>query len=367
MNILQILPSLEGGGAERVAINLANTWASWGYQVEFLLMERRGELLDDVDQTIAIHSLDCKRFHQVPLRLARYLRHRKPYFILVHMWPLTSAAVLAWRLAGKQSKLFLCEHTSLSNHVKQDLTTPLPLVQMFLHLSHTRANGVAAVSTGAAKDLAQLAGLREQQVAVIHNPVVSAQLPNITQYPDPQARRKLWRGRFRTHFLSVGSLKASKNYHLLLQSFAQVASVLNAALVILGEGSLRAELEHQVHDLGLHGRVVMPGFEADPTPWYCQADLFVLSSNFEGFANVVAEALACGTPVVSTDCPHGPAEILDYGRHGELVPMGDIAALSAGMTRALGRSWDRRALQHRALDFSIPRQAKTYLDWFNKG
>lgn len=365
MNILQLLPTLQGGGAERVAINLANTWVSWGHQVEFLLMERRGELLNTVDQNIAIHSLDCTRFHQVPWRLSRYLRHRQPCVTLVHMWPLTSAALIAWRLARKQGHLFLCEHTSLSNHVKQDLRTPLPLVQMLLRLSHTRATGVVAVSKGAAKDLAQLAGLREQQVAVIHNPVVSAQLPDISQYPDPLVRSKLWGGCFRTHFLSVGSLKASKNFHLLLQSFAQVAFELNAALVILGEGSMRAKIEQQVLDLGLYGRVVLPGFNSDPAPWYLNADVFVLSSNFEGFANVVAEALACGTPVVSTNCPYGPAEILEYGRYGELVPLGDSAALASGMCRAVGRSWDRQALQCRALAFSFPRQAKMYLDLFD--
>jgi len=364
LNILQLIPSLQGGGAERVAINLANTWVSWGHQVEFLLMERRGELLDAVDQNIAIHSLDCRRIHQVPWRLARYLRHRQPCVTLVHMWPLTSAAVLAWRLARKQGHIFLCEHTSLSNHVKQDLRTPLPLVQMLLRLSHTRATGVVAVSTGAAKDLAQLADLSEQHVAVIHNPVVSDQLPDTSQYPDPQVRSKLWGGCFRTHFVSVGTLKASKNFHLLLQSFAQVAFELDAGLVILGEGSMRAAIEQQVHDLGLQGRVVLPGFQADPSQWYCHADVFVLSSNFEGFANVVAEALGCGTPVVSTSCPYGPAEILEYGRYGELVPVGDSAALASGMRRAIRRSWDRQTLQCRALDFSIPRQAQKYLDWF---
>ena len=152
----------------------------------------------------------------------------------------------------------------------------------------------------------------------------------------------------------------------MLHAFAQVASELDAGLVILGEGGLRATLEQDVQDLGLQGRVVLPGFHGDPTPWYQAADLFVLSSDFEGFANVVAEALACGTPVVSTDCPYGPAEILEHGRYGELVPVGDAVALAAGMRRAVRLLWDREALQRRALDFSIPRQAKMYLEWFNK-
>jgi glycosyltransferase involved in cell wall biosynthesis len=222
------------------------------------------------------------------------------------------------------------------------------------------------VSTGAAKDLAQLTGLPEQQVAVIHNPVVAAELPTLQRQPDPLSRHKLWQGQFCTHLVTVGTLKAQKNHRLLLQAFAKVAPELDAALVILGEGGLRATLEQDVQDLRLQGRVVLPGFHADPTPWYQAADLFVLSSDFEGFANVVAEALACGTPVVSTDCPHGPGEILKQGRYGELVTVGDADALAAGIRRAVSRSWDRETLQRRALDFSIPRQAQAYLDLFNR-
>jgi glycosyltransferase involved in cell wall biosynthesis len=365
-SIFIILPNLQGGGAERVAVNLANTWASWSHQVEFLLMERRGEFLDAVDPSIAINSLDCRRVREVPLRLARYLRKRQPEVTLVHMWPLTSAAVLAWQLAGRPGKLFLCEHTSLTDHVRRDLSTPLPMVQAVMRISHCRATGVVAVSSGAAQDLASLAGLLEQQVKVIHNPVVAAELPAVSLRPDTQLRNQLWGGSFRTHLISVGSLKASKNYRLLLQAFAQVAPDLDAALVILGEGGLRSTLEHDVQDLGLQGRVLLPGFHADPAPWYQAADLFVLSSDFEGFANVVAEALAYGTPVVSTDCPYGPSEILEHGRYGELVPVGDADALATGMRRVVSRSWDRKALQRRALDFSIPRQAKAYLEWFNR-
>lgn len=364
--LLQILPSLQGGGAERVAINLANSWASSGHQVEFVLMERRGEFLDVVDPSIAIHSLDCTRFRQVPMQLTRYLRECQADVTLVHMWPLTSAAVLAWRLAGKPGKLFLCEHTSLSDHVRRDLSTPLPIVQAVLGLSHSRATGVVTVSSGAAQDLAMLAGLSERQVECIYNPVVAAELPAVSLKPDAMVRNQLWGGCFLTHLISVGSLKASKNYRLLLQAFAQLAPELDAALVILGEGGLRATLEQDVQDLGLQGRVVLPGFHADPTPWYQAADLFVLSSDFEGFANVVAEALACGTPVVSTDCPHGPAEILQHGSYGELVPVGDVDALAAGIRRAVSRPWDRQELQRRALDFSIPRQAQAYLDLFNR-
>lgn len=360
------LPSLQGGGAERAAINLANYWASNGYAVEFVLMERRGEFLDAVSPAIAISSLECNRFRRLPGALIAYLRRRRPDVTLAFMWPLTSITVMAWWLAGRPGQLFLSEQVGLTDHVQRDLRTPLRVVSSILKFSHRRASGVMACSRGAADDLANLSGMRPEMVNVIYNPVVEDTPPRIDFLPDASRREQLWQGQFRTHLVTVGTLKPQKNHRLLLQAFAKLAIELNAALVILGEGGLRAMLEQDVQDLGLQGRVVMPGFHADPTPWYQAADLFVLSSDFEGFANVVAEALACGTPVVSTDCPHGPAEILEQGRYGELVPVGDADALAAGIRRSAIRPWDREALQRRALDFSIPRQAEAYLDLFNR-
>lgn len=366
LDILQILPNLVGGGAERVAINLANYWESLGYDVGFALMALEGVLIDSVSLNIQIDDLGCDRIREVPFRLAAYLRSRPPKIILVHMWPLTSASVLGWNLAGKPGKLFVCEHIGLTDHAGRDLSTPMPVVRATLRLSHTQANGVVAVSAGVAKDLARLAGMPERRVKVIHNPVVEAELPVLSQHHDTHFRKTAWGGFFRNHFITVGTLKSQKNHRLLLHAFAQVATELDAALVILGEGCLRATLEQDVQELGLQGRVVLPGFHANPTPFYQAADLFVLSSDFEGFANVVAEALACGTPVVSTDCPHGPAEILEHGRYGELVPVGDADRLASGIRLAVGRHWDRESLRCRALDFSIPRQGDVYLDLFNR-
>jgi len=362
--IIQFLPSLQGGGAERVAVNLANYWSSCGFQVEFVLMERRGEFLDALDPCILIHTLDCTRVRLVASPFSRYLLQSQPDVILVHMWPLTSAAVLAWRLAGRPGKLFLCEHTSLSNHIRRDLSIPLSMASVVLRLSHPMATGVTAVSKGAANDVAILAGLSEQQVEVIHNPVVAAELPALSLQPATHDRNHLWGGCFRNHVLSVGSLKASKNHRLLLKSFADVALKLDAALVILGDGNMRATLEQDVHNLGLQGRVVMPGFHADPTPWYQAADLFVLSTDYEGFANVVAEALAFGTPVVSTDCRSGPAEILDNGRYGRLVPVGDSTALAAAMQASLLEEHDYNALRRRAQEFAVPKIADQFLAYF---
>jgi glycosyltransferase involved in cell wall biosynthesis len=326
-------------------------------------MEERGEFLADVAPGISTHNLQASRFRQVPPRLLTYFRERQPDITLVHMWPLTSAAALAWRLAGSPGQLFLCEHVGLTDHVRRDLFTPLAVVKASLRLSHARASGVLAVSHGAAADLSRLSGLPERSIRVIHNPVVPAE-PQPRQPPNAADRQQRWQGAFSRTIINIGTLKTQKNQLLLLDAFAELAEELDAGLVILGEGPQRSALEQRIFDLGLQQRVRLPGFDANPDPWLRAADLFVLSSDFEGFGNVVAEALAAGTPVVSTACPHGPDEILEQGRHGVLVPVGDRDALARGIRSALSRTWDPAALQQRALDFSIPHQASAYLELF---
>jgi len=359
-----LIPNLRGGGAEKIVVNLANSWVSMGYKVELVLMERRGHLLGALNDDIKIYSLDCKRFRGVPYALAQYLRRNQPEVILAHMWPLTSLAVLSWFIAGQAGKLFLCEHVGLSCHVKRDLRLPIFFVQTILRLGHSRATGVIAVSEGVANDLAVLAGLPKQRVHTIYNPVVDNVYPKALHHVDLLTKRKLWNGSFRTHLVTVGTLKEQKNHRLLLKAFVEVAHDLDAALVILGEGHLRSILEQDIVNLGLVGRVIMPGFFEDPSPWYKAADLFVLSSDFEGLPTVLIEALAYGTPIVSTNCPHGPAEILEHGYYGLLVPLGDSDALADAMRAACNCSWKPASLQERALDFSITRQARAYLQLF---
>jgi glycosyltransferase involved in cell wall biosynthesis len=160
----------------------------------------------------------------------------------------------------------------------------------------------------------------------------------------------------------VGSLKPAKDFALLLAAFAKLRQHSNARLLILGEGPLRGELEALKCRLGLDGAVDMPGFVASPYPYLAKADVFVLSSAWEGFGNVIVEALACGTPVVSTDCPSGPGEILADGRYGMLVAPGDAAALAQAILASLAAEHDRAALIRRSQDFSVAKAAEQYLE-----
>ncbi|MFN3591959.1 MAG: glycosyltransferase, partial [Thermaurantiacus sp.] len=159
--------------------------------------------------------------------------------------------------------------------------------------------------------------------------------------------------------LTAGRMKPQKNHALLIRAFARL-ELPSARLAILGDGRSEAATRALVAEMDLQTRVLMPGFVADPGPWLRSADLFVLSSDYEGFGNVLVEALAAGLPIVSTDCPFGPAEILEHGCYGRLVPVGDEGALAAAMADALAEDHDRAALRRRAADFAPDVAARRY-------
>ncbi|SHL76545.1 Glycosyl transferases group 1 [Paracoccus solventivorans] len=205
--------------------------------------------------------------------------------------------------------------------------------------------------------MASLSFMTPSRMTTIHNPVRVLPSPAADALDQADA---LWGVPPGRRILTVGNLKEVKNHPLLLRSFAQIGDA-QARLMILGQGGNEGKLRALAEELGIIGRVIFAGFHADPAPFYASADLFVLSSDYEGFGNVIVEALSFGLPVVSTDCPSGPAEILDGGRFGRLVPVGDAAALARAMAAALAEPADQVLLKRRAADFSPEIAARSYL------
>jgi len=161
--------------------------------------------------------------------------------------------------------------------------------------------------------------------------------------------------------LAVGRLVPQKDYPTLLRAFARVRSVEQVRLVILGEGRQRRSLERLVRRLGIADAVQLPGYVDNPYAYMAHAAAMVLSSAWEGIGNVLIEALACGCPVVSTDCPGGTAEVLGHGAYGKLVAVGDVDALAQAMAEILSETPDRERLRARAQEFSIDHIADSYL------
>lgn len=333
-----LLPDLTGGGAERVALTLIGDFIDRGYQVDLLLMRRSGDLLDVVPPSVRIVDLRAPKVRDVLWPLVRYLRTERPDGLQVMMWPLTVVGVLGHRLARSKARLVLSDHTTLSRHNAHLGRIATRAMRASIRLCYPLADARVIVSERSADDLAALSGLPRSSIEVVYNPVVAL--------PADDAAPPDWGSGAR--ILTVGNLKLEKNHELLIRAFARLAADRPASLVIVGEGDRRAGLEQLARDLDVAERVRLPGYLVNPWGYYRSADLFVLSSDYEGFGLVLVEALRCGLRVVSTDCEAGPREILADGRYGTLVPPGDADALATAMLTALDAPVDAQAQMARA-------------------
>ena len=357
-DITILLPDLRGGGAERVCLDLAHEFVKAGHDVEFVLMQARGEFLAEAYASFSVVDLATPRARGVLFALAKYLRRCRPDALLAAMWPLTVVAPIAQRLSGHRCKLLSSEHNTLSIQYREWGKPHRFALRASMAVGYRLAGHRVGVSSGVVKDLAALSGLRADAFHIFHNPVPPRSTPTVSALKEADA---LWSGPAGARVVTVGSIKKQKNHPLLLRAFAQLDRP-DAQLMVVGDGAERDALLSLAKDLGVADRGILAGVQPDPTPFYSTADLFVLSSDYEGFGNVIVEALATGTPVVSTDCPSGPAEILEDGKWGRLTPVGDDAALAEAIRTALAEDHDPEPLKQRAMDFSPAIAARKYLD-----
>ncbi len=360
MKISIILPNLKFGGAERLHLNLAKDWSNRGHEVQFVLMNKDGEFLSLVPDNVDIVSLKASRLRSVVLPLVSYFKDFKPDVILAAMWPLTSLTIVAWVLSGKIGKIFLSEHIHLTSAITNEIKVSKLYLKLTIFLTYGLSNGIIAVSKGVRDDLSVVGAIKKNRITVIYNPIVYKHHQMVTQ----SDRIKLWGGESLYNILSVAELKLQKDHKTLIRAISLLPKQLNIKLIILGDGELMSELSLLVKSLNLSDKVNLHGFVKNPYPWYMSADLFVLSSQWEGFGNVIVEALECGLPVVSTDCPSGPAEILDNGTYGRLVSVGSPSELAAAMVSTLKEKHNSTVLKRRAQDFSVSKISKQYLDYF---
>jgi glycosyltransferase involved in cell wall biosynthesis len=351
-----LLPHMWGGGAERVALRLIDDFIAKGYAVDLVLMKAEGKLLTLLPPQVRIIDLGTPRIRDVIAPLVRYLRATPLDGIQVSMWPLTVVGVLAHRIARSKARIVLSEHITLSRQYRHFNGFRRGLQRASIRFTYPLADARIAVSEQAADDLASVSGIRRNSVTVVYNPVERPAAAG----SDDTAARKVW-GDASTKIISVGSLKAQKNQALLIEAFALLRRKRPARLVILGEGDLRPELEALIVARGLAGDVVLPGFFVDPWPFYATAQVFALSSDYEGYPLVMLEAMRSGLSIASTDCESGPREILDGGTYGRLVPCGDPAALAQGLADALDHPVDPAALQQRAEALSGQDTSDRYL------
>lgn len=328
------LPSLNGGGAERVILNLAQGITERGLPVDLVLAAAEGAFLDQLPASVRLVDLHASRVLWSVGPLAGYLRRERPRVLISSMNYANLVALWAARLAGRTTPVVVTVHTTLSESSRQQqrrLTGHIwPLL---LRTFYPWAYRVVAVSRGAADDLARASGLPRDRVEVVYNPVITqATLAAARQAPDhpwfaPEQPPVI---------LGVGRLTRQKDFPTLIRAFAELRRRRPARLIILGEGEDRAQLTALTNELGVAQDVALPGFRNAPA-YMAASALFVLSSAWEGLPTVLIEALASGAQVVATDCPSGPREILQEGRLGALVPVADAPAMAQAMLEALER------------------------------
>ena len=329
MRIALTLPSLAGGGAQRIFVDLAKGLLDRSLHVDLVLVRDEGPLRHSVPPGVEVVLLGGGPVSRAIPRLARYLRSRRPDVVVSAISHMNLCALLAARLVRPRLPVIVTHHNQLTLAARHGARPKDRVVPRLVRAGYPWADGVVAVSEGVAADLAASARLPREKVQVVYNPVdferVGAAAAGPVDHPwlAPKTGPVL---------VAAGRLTPQKDFATLLRAVALLADV---RLVVLGEGELRADLERLARDLGLDDRVDLPGFSANPYPWYRAADLFVLSSRWEGLPTVLVEALFLGVPVVATDCPSGPAEILAGGRWGRLVRVGDPQALAAAITASL--------------------------------
>jgi glycosyltransferase involved in cell wall biosynthesis len=376
-----------GGGAERMMVTLAGALRERGHRVDLVLARAVGNFFDEIHPEVRVVDLGARTvlpalpallrhpaegiwmlpafLPPAPPRvlgsipaLARYLLRERPDAMLSALNYSNLAAVWARRLAGVPTRLVVSERNTLSVRARRSSERSLRALPAMIARFYPWADAVTAVSQGVSDDLARITGIPRAAITTTWNPVVSPALVAAAAEP---LDHPFFRPGEPPVVLGAGKLRPQKDFATLLDAFARLRAERPARLVILGEGPEAGALRVRARRLGVSSDVSFEGFVANPFAYMARAAVFALSSAWEGLPAVLIQAMACGCPVASTDCPSGPAEILEGGAHGPLVPVGDAGALAAAMLRLLDAPTDREQLRRRAGEFSVDRVAERYL------
>ena len=370
-----LISGLGLGGVQRTMLTLAGGLADRGLAVDLLVPDERGPFRDQIPANVRLVNLS-RWWLRLPVIRARkrrrallmapaiadYLRRQRPAALLSASHYVNLAAIWGRDLADTGTRLVISQRTQLSVAITNSRLPILrrrPLLAWMTRRYYPRADAIVAVSDGVADDLAAVARLPRQRIVTVYNPT---DLDHIAERAAEPAPHPWLTDGGAPVIVAVGRLAAQKDFATLLRAFARLRAQQPARLLILGEGRERPQLEALARELGIADAVAMPGYAENPFAALTRADLYVMSSRYEGLPGALIQALACGCRIVSTDCPSGPAEILDHGRYGRLVPVGDEKALAGAMQEALAAPHDAQRQRERAALFSVPRAVDAYLE-----
>ena len=394
--IALLLTDLNGGGVQKMTLALAGGLIDRGHEVEILLYEANGVLEPQVPAGVVVRILDpgsAIAARLAPLwadplalpklllpivlarkpppglnclpALARYLKATEPDALLTAVPSCNLAAVWAKRLAGVDTRVLISERTAPSKMLSKSGNWRARFLPDLMRRTYQQADVIVSVSEALGDDLATVTGIPRRRIVTIYNPVVGGNLAELAAEP---LTHPWFQPGEPPVILSAGRLSPQKDLPTLVRAFADLRQTVRARLVILGGATANGKTELRQTDLvalarslGVEDDVALAGFVSNPYAYMSRARVLALSSAWEGFGNVLVEAMACGCPVVSTDCPSGPAEILDGGRFGPLVPVGDAPRLAAALAGVLSAPPDSAILRERADEFTVERSVDAYL------
>jgi glycosyltransferase involved in cell wall biosynthesis len=355
MKILIIMPNLGLGGAERVHINIANEWIKNGHQVCFALLKKEGKLLKTLSENIEIKDLSASRiFYSIP-KIYKYLKEYEPTHIVATMWPLTIVSSWAWAINGFKGKFFPVEHCEFNKaHLKSIGSNKLffAMSAIFLNVS----SKIIFVSQGVMKSFEKKTFLISRKSVVILNG--TKEQGQASSFKSTKKSKK--------NILALGRLSQQKDFNSTIHAFAlALKKRKDIFLNIVGDGSEMNNLKETVGLLGIDKNVHFAGSVVDPTSYFQEADIFIHSSFYDGMPMVLIEALSFGISIISTDTPYGPKEILQNGKYGDIVPIGDINKIAELIIYRIENPFSKNAVLSRAREYSIEKTAMSYIKLFN--
>jgi glycosyltransferase involved in cell wall biosynthesis len=318
------LPSLSGGGAEKVMLALAESFISHNLDCDIVIAISEGEFIDSIPYGVRLVKLNKRKTTAAIFALARYLRRERPAVLLSTVFTANVTALLAGIISFSGIRLVTCEASPTDWDVLASSWWRTLSNKLVTRILYRHADATIAVSNGVRDSLLRDRLVTPSRIHVIPNPV-PAMVP-----PAVRVRNSTI-----PTVLSCGRLEPQKDHATLLRAFGLLRKRMDARLLVLGAGSLRESLEELARNLGVASDVFFAGFDPSPYVYMRDAAVFVHTARYEGFGVVLLEALACGCPVIATDCPGGIRDVLANGRYGALIPVGDDAALAEAMESVL--------------------------------
>ncbi|MES9968947.1 MAG: glycosyltransferase [Candidatus Thiodiazotropha sp.] len=351
------------GGVERMMVNIARGLSLIGVRVDFIVKETEAPYLHLLPPEVRVIRFQVVKQKAALPKLIDYLKRDDPDILLSAKILDDQLALKAKRRHTGRTRFFLRPGTALLSRMRARGTHPLRrwLKQRQLRSLFNHADGVIAVSQGVADEVMELSAIDGEKINVIRNPTITPEL--YRQAEEPVDEPWLAAGQ-PPLILGIGGLRRQKDFPTLMRAFALVRQQLPCRLMLLGQGNKEGQLLKLAQELGLQDDFRLAGFVANPYAYLKGANLFVLSSLWEGSPNVLTEAMALGTSCVSTDCPSGPHEVTRAGEVAPLVPMGDPERLAAAMLQTLREPLDPQRLKEAVSEYTLEKSARGYLGAF---